>query len=148
MGGDPAVNRRVLLAKPGLDGHDRAVYIISMVLRDAGLEVVYTGLRQTPAQIAAAALDEDVGMVGLSILAGGHLGLVDKVMNKLEEVELDVPVVVGGVIPEQDVQPLLDRGVARVFPSSTPLGRVSEEVLDLLEDPGGTREKSTSRERE
>lgn len=138
------MNRRVLLAKPGLDGHDRAIYIISKVLRDAGLEVVYTGLRQTPAQIAAAALDEDVALVGLSILAGGHLGLVDKVMAELEELELDTPVVVGGVIPEDDVQPLLERGVARVFPSSTPLDRVSGEVLDLLGDPGSSPDKTTA----
>lgn len=131
---------RVLVAKPGLDGHDRAAHLISRVLRDAGMEVVYSGLRQTPAMIAAAAVDEDVQVVGLSILTGGHMGLVRKTLDKLAEVGAgDVAVVVGGVIPEQDVQPLLDMGVAAVFPSSTPLSEIVERVEALVDRDGARR---------
>jgi methylmalonyl-CoA mutase C-terminal domain/subunit len=126
---------RVLVAKPGLDGHDRGVYLIARVLRDAGMEVVYTGLRQTPAQIAAAARDDDVQVVGLSILAGGHLGLASKVIAELAALGVeDIAVVVGGVIPQEDVQQLLDLGVAAVFPSSTPLEEVVEQVQALADE--------------
>ena len=120
---------RVLIAKPGLDGHDRGARLVALALRDAGLEVVYTGLRQTPEQIALAALDEDVDVVGLSILAGGHLGLSRKVVEALHQVGAgDVAVVVGGVIPDEDIPALRGAGVAAVFPSSTPLTRIVDEV--------------------
>lgn len=122
---------RVLIAKPGLDGHDRAAHLISRILRDAGMEVVYGGLRQTPAMIAATAVDEDVQVVGLSILTGGHLGLVKRTLESLAEAEADVVVVVGGVIPEHDVEALHDMGVAAVFPSSTPLQEIVERVREL-----------------
>jgi methylmalonyl-CoA mutase C-terminal domain/subunit len=119
----------VLIAKPGLDGHDRGAYLVARVLRDAGMEVVYTGLRRTPAEIAAAAVAEDVQVVGLSILAGGHMGLVAKVIDELAARDAsDIAVVVGGVIPREDIEPLLALGVAAVYPSSTPLEELVESV--------------------
>lgn len=124
---------RVLIAKPGLDGHDRAAHLISRVLRDAGMEVVYSGLRQTPAAIARAAIDEDVRIVGLSILTGGHLGLTKKTLQALREAGAsDIELVVGGVIPDEDVQALLDMGAVAVFPSSTPLETVVERMQSLV----------------
>ena len=122
---------RVLVAKPGLDGHDRAAHLIARILRDAGMEVIYGGLRQTPQMIAATAVEEDVSVVGLSILTGGHMGLVKRTLDALGQAGAEVAVVVGGVIPEHDVQPLLDMGVAAVFPSSTPLSEIVERVRDL-----------------
>ncbi len=132
---------RVLVAKPGLDGHDRGAFLVTRMLRDAGMEVIYTGLRQTPAQIAAAALAEDVQVVGLSILAGGHLGLVSRVISEMAALEIsDVAVVVGGVIPDDDIEQLLEMGVAAVFPSSTPLAELVERVRELASQraPSGT----------
>jgi methylmalonyl-CoA mutase C-terminal domain/subunit len=107
---------RVLVAKPGLDGHDRGAKIIARALRDAGMEVVYTGLRQTPEMIAEAALQEDVAVVGLSILSGAHLALVPRVLELLRANGLgDVKVFVGGIIPTEDVPTLTAMGVAGVF---------------------------------
>jgi methylmalonyl-CoA mutase C-terminal domain/subunit len=107
---------RVLVAKPGLDGHDRGAKVVARALRDAGMEVIYTGLRQTPEMIAEAALQEDVDVVGLSILSGAHLTLVPKIVDKLKENGLDdVLVVVGGIIPEEDVEPLRQKGVQGIF---------------------------------
>jgi methylmalonyl-CoA mutase C-terminal domain/subunit len=111
---------RVLVAKPGLDGHDRGAKVVARALRDAGMEVIYTGLRQTPEMIAEAALQEDVDVVGLSILSGAHLTLVPKVVGKLKENGLDnVMVVVGGIIPEEDIEPLRQTGVQGVFGPGT-----------------------------
>jgi methylmalonyl-CoA mutase, C-terminal domain len=107
---------RVLVAKPGLDGHDRGAKIIARALRDAGMEVVYTGLRQTPEMIAEAALQEDVQVVGLSILSGAHMALVPRVLELLRANGLsDVRLFVGGIIPDDDVPALKDLGVAGVF---------------------------------
>lgn len=107
---------RVLVAKPGLDGHDRGAKVVARALRDAGMEVIYTGLRQTPEMIAEAALQEDVDVVGLSILSGAHLTLVPKIVDKLKENGLDdVLVVVGGIIPEEDVATLKQKGIAGIF---------------------------------
>ena len=107
---------RVLVAKPGLDGHDRGAKIVAQALRDAGMEVIYTGLRQTPEMIVEAALQEDVDVIGLSILSGAHLPLFGRVMALLHEHELDdVLVIGGGIIPEQDVPALLELGVAAIF---------------------------------
>jgi methylmalonyl-CoA mutase C-terminal domain/subunit len=107
---------RVLIAKPGLDGHDRGAKVIARALRDAGMEVIYTGLRQTPPQIAAAAVQEDVDVVGLSILSGAHNVLVPEVLKALEERGGgEIPVVVGGIIPEKDIAPLKAKGVREVF---------------------------------
>ena len=107
---------RVLVAKPGLDGHDRGAKVIARMLRDAGMEVVYTGLRQTPEMIVEAALQEDVQVVGLSILSGAHMALVPKVMALLRDNGLaDVRVFLGGIIPDDDVTVLKEMGVAGIF---------------------------------
>ena len=112
---------RVLVAKPGLDGHDRGAKVIARALRDAGMEVIYTGLRQTPEQIASAALQEDVQVVGLSILSGAHMVIVPRVLELLREkgAAADVKVIVGGIIPDADIEPLKQAGVAAVFQPGT-----------------------------
>ncbi|WP_031497254.1 cobalamin B12-binding domain-containing protein [Bryobacter aggregatus] len=116
---------RVLVAKPGLDGHDRGAKVIARALRDAGMEVIYTGLRQTPEMIVNAALDEDVQVIGLSILSGAHMAIVPKVLNLLREREMsDVLVVVGGIIPEDDASQLKQLGVAAVFQPGSSLESV------------------------
>ena len=107
---------RVLVAKPGLDGHDRGAKVIARALRDAGMEVIYTGLRQTPEMIVNAALQEDVRVIGLSILSGAHNAIVPRVMELLREKEMtDVMVIVGGIIPDDDAEALKRDGVAGVF---------------------------------
>jgi methylmalonyl-CoA mutase C-terminal domain/subunit len=111
---------RVLIAKPGLDGHDRGAKIIARALRDAGMEVIYTGLRQTPEMIAEAALQEDVQVVGLSILSGAHMALVPRVVELLEENgQADVHVLIGGIIPDEDVPVLEEMGVSGIFGPGT-----------------------------
>jgi methylmalonyl-CoA mutase C-terminal domain/subunit len=106
----------VLVAKPGLDGHDRGAKVIARALRDAGMEVIYTGLRQTPEMIVNAALQEDVQVIGLSILSGAHNAIVPRVMELLREKDMaDVRVIVGGIIPDQDADELKAQGVAEVF---------------------------------
>lgn len=117
---------RVLVAKPGLDGHDRGARVVAYGLRDAGFEVIYTGLRQSPEQIVRAAIQEDVDVVGLSILSGAHLGLTKKVVELLrEEGADDVPVLVGGLIPEDDLPALRAMGVAGIFTAGTPISEVA-----------------------
>lgn len=111
---------RVLVAKPGLDGHDLGAKFVARALRDAGMEVIYTGLQQTPEQIAAAAIQEDVNIIGCSILSGAHVATMEKVMRKLREVGIDVPVIVGGCIPRADIPELKKIGVAEVFPTDSP----------------------------
>jgi methylmalonyl-CoA mutase C-terminal domain/subunit len=112
---------RILIAKPGLDGHDRGAKVIARALRDAGMEVIYTGLRQTPEMIAEAAGQEDVDAVGLSILSGAHNTLLPRVVDLLREQDMaDVPVFAGGIIPEEDIPSLKAAGIAAVFgPGST-----------------------------
>ncbi|HUG16027.1 MAG TPA: cobalamin B12-binding domain-containing protein [Thermomicrobiales bacterium] len=113
---------RVLIAKPGLDGHDRGAKVMARALRDAGMEVIYTGLFQTPEMIARAAIDEDVDVIGLSILSGAHLALFPKIFAQLRAAGLDdVLVVAGGTIPSEDVDPLKALGVAAVFGPGTPM---------------------------
>jgi methylmalonyl-CoA mutase C-terminal domain/subunit len=120
---------RVVVAKPGLDGHDRGAKIIARALRDAGMEVIYTGLHQTPAQIAATVVQEDAHAVGLSILSGAHMTLVPKVVELLREQGAgDVLVTVGGTIPADDIPELKERGVAEVF---TP-GTSTDEIVEFL----------------
>ena len=122
---------RVLVAKPGLDGHDRGAKVVARALRDAGFEVVYTGLRQTPEEIAEAALQEDVNVVAMSILSGAHPHLFPKVVNLLREKGMnDVLVISGGIIPEGDIPALKDAGVAAVFTPGTPTG----EVVDFIKE--------------
>lgn len=120
---------RVLIAKPGLDGHDRGAKVVARALRDAGMEVIYTGLRQTPEMIAEAALQEDVQVVGLSILSGAHLALVPRIIDLIHaNGQKDVLIFVGGIIPEEDVPALLQAGVYAVYGPGTPTGKVIEEV--------------------
>jgi methylmalonyl-CoA mutase, C-terminal domain len=120
---------RVLIAKPGLDGHDRGAKVIARALRDAGMEVIYTGLRQTPQMIAEAALQEDVDVVGLSILSGAHMTLVPKIREAMNESELsDVPIILGGIIPEEDKETLKQSGVVAVFGPGTN----TEEIRDFI----------------
>ena len=120
---------RVLVAKPGLDGHDRGAKFVVRVLRDAGMEVIYSGLRQTPDMIAEAALQEDVNVVGLSILSGAHLDIFPTVMEKLKGKGLDVTVVAGGIIPDEDVPVLKDIGISAVFGPGT----ASSKIVEFLQ---------------
>jgi methylmalonyl-CoA mutase C-terminal domain/subunit len=124
---------RVLVAKPGLDGHDRGAKVIAQALRDGGMEVVYTGLRQTPEQIVSAALQEDVDVVGMSILSGAHATLFPKVVNLLREKGAgDVLVVGGGIIPEEDIPALKAAGVAEIFGPGTPLANVVNYIKEKI----------------
>ena len=120
---------RVVVAKPGLDGHDRGAKIIARALRDAGMEVIYTGLHQTPEQIVETVLQEDADAVGLSILSGAHMTLVPRVVELLREQEAgDVIVTVGGTIPTQDIPELKELGVAEVFTPGAP----TQEIIDFI----------------
>jgi len=122
-------NIRVLIGKPGLDGHDRGAKVIASALRDAGMEVVYTGLRQTPEQIVEAAIQEDVQVIGLSILSGAHNVLLEKIMAGLKQEDVnDILVIVGGIIPQADNQRLRDMGVSAVFGP----GSQSEEISNFI----------------
>ena len=122
---------RVLIAKPGLDGHDRGAKVIARALRDAGMEVVYTGIRQTPEMIAEAALHEDVDVVGMSILSGAHMALFPRVMELLRENDMDdVLVVTGGIIPDEDVPTLNAMGIKGVFGPGTS----TDEIVDFIRE--------------
>ncbi len=120
---------RVLVAKPGLDGHDRGAKVIARALRDAGMEVIYTGLRQTPEMVVNAALQEDVDVIGLSILSGAHNAIVPRVMDLLKHNHMDdVLVLVGGIIPDQDVPSLKQQGVAGIFQPGTAM----DEIIQFI----------------
>jgi len=120
---------RILVAKPGLDGHDRGAKVVAAALRDAGMEVIYTGLHQTPEMIANAAVQEDVDVVGLSILSGAHMTLFPRVQKLLEEAgRRDVLLIGGGIIPQEDVAALEREGIARLFGPGTP----SSEIVDYI----------------
>ena len=121
---------RILGAKVGLDGHDRGVKVVARMLRDAGFEVIYTGLFQTPDKVAAAAVDEDVDAIGLSMLSGAHMTLAPLVVEKVRARGLDIPVVVGGIVPGPDVAKLLEAGVAAVM---TP-GSSADECVAIMRD--------------
>ena len=132
----PEKKIRVLVAKPGLDGHDRGAKVIARALRDAGMEVIYTGLRQTPEMIVEAALQEDVDVVGLSILSGAHMTLLPRIVNLLKENGLDdVLVVAGGIIPDEDVPALNELGVRGIFGPGTS----TQEVIKFIEEEIGKR---------
>jgi methylmalonyl-CoA mutase C-terminal domain/subunit len=129
------MSARVLVAKPGLDGHDRGAKVVARVLRDAGFEVIYTGIRQRPRDIVAAAVQEDVDVIGLSILSGAHLALTRKVLDGLREAGADdIQVVVGGTIPARDAEQLLASGAAAVFPTGTPLEALAAAVRELVRE--------------
>ena len=126
---------RVLVAKPGLDGHDRGAKVVARALRDAGFEVIYTGLRQTPEQIAEAALQEDVNVVAMSILSGAHPHLFPKVVNLVREKGMnDVLIIGGGVIPEGDIPALKEAGVSEVFTPGTPTSDVVKYIKEHVKE--------------
>jgi methylmalonyl-CoA mutase C-terminal domain/subunit len=128
---------RVLVAKPGLDGHDRGAKVIARALRDAGMEVIYTGLRQTPEMIVNASLQEDVDVIGLSILSGAHNAIVPRVMDLLKQNQMDdVLVLVGGIIPDQDVEALKKAGVAGIFQPGTPMDSIIEFIRTNVKSRG------------
>ena len=132
----PEKKIRVLVAKPGLDGHDRGAKVVARALRDAGMEVIYTGLRQTPEMIVEAALQEDVDVVGLSILSGAHMTLLPRIVNLLKENSLDdVLVVAGGIIPDEDVPALNELGVRGIFGPGTS----TQEVIKFIKEEIGKR---------
>lgn len=124
---------RVLIAKPGLDGHDRGAKVIARALRDAGMEVIYTGLRQTPEMIAEAALQEDVDIVGLSILSGAHMTLVPRIREVMDTNELsDVPIVLGGIIPDEDRAALAGLGVKGVFGPGSSTEEIAKRIREIV----------------
>ncbi len=126
---------RVLVAKPGLDGHDRGAKIIARALRDAGMEVIYTGIRQTPEMIAEAALQEDVDVVCLSILSGAHMELFPQILDQLKARELDDRIVLaGGIIPEDDIPPLKEMGIKEVFGPGTNTQDIIAYIRDVIDE--------------
>jgi methylmalonyl-CoA mutase C-terminal domain/subunit len=132
---------RILIAKPGLDGHDRGAKVVARALRDAGYEVIYTGLHQTPDQIVDAAVDEDVAAVGLSVLSGAHLTLFRRVIDGLEARGAgDIVVFGGGIIPDDDIATLRDAGMAGIFTPGTPLDEIVAWVGDHVGGDGGRQE--------
>ncbi len=127
----------MLVAKPGLDGHDRGAKVIARALRDAGMEVIYTGLRQTPEMIVNAALQEDVQVIGLSILSGAHNAIVPRVLELLREKDMsDVKLVIGGIIPDEDAEALKRQGVAAVFQPGASLDSIVSFIRQWCRPPG------------
>jgi (2R)-ethylmalonyl-CoA mutase len=132
---------RILVGKPGLDGHSNGAEQIAVRARDVGMEVIYQGIRLTPEQIAASAVQEDVDVVGLSILSGSHLELIPETVRLLREQQVDVPVVVGGIIPAADAAKLRDAGVAGVYtPKDFDVNRIMGEIVDLVGERAGSRD--------
>jgi methylmalonyl-CoA mutase, C-terminal domain len=128
------MSARILVAKPGLDGHDRGAKIVARTLRDAGFEVIYTGIRQRIEDIVSIALQEDVAVVGLSVLSGAHVAMTQRVVDALRAADAgDIAVVVGGTIPQGDVQRVLDAGAAAVFPTGTALDVLVTEIRKLTD---------------
>ena len=128
------MKQRILVAKVGLDGHDRGVKVVARILRDAGYEVIYTGLFQTPQTVAAAAIDEDVDAIGLSMLSGAHMTLAPLVVEEVRARGSEIPVVVGGIVPAQDVDELLKLGVAAVLTPGATADEVVAAIADVLAD--------------
>ncbi len=126
---------RVLIAKPGLDGHDRGAKVITYALREAGMEVIYTGLRQTPEEIIASATQEDVDVIGLSILSGAQLAIAEMLMEQMREKGIaDIPVLLGGVIPDKDKEKLTALGIREIFTSGTALKEVTDFVTECARE--------------
>ena len=127
------VKPRILIAKPGLDGHDRGAKVVARALRDAGMEVIYTGLRQTPEMVVEAALHEDADAIGLSILSGAHMPLVKRIMELLQENQMqDVPLFLGGIIPNEDVQVLKELGVSGIFGPGASMDEIVTFIWDAI----------------
>lgn len=128
----PEKRIKVLVAKLGLDGHDRGAKVVARALKDAGMEVIYTGIRQTPEQVVNAAIQEDVDVIGISILSGAHMALVPKVLKLLREKGIeDIPVIVGGIIPTDDIIKLKNMGVSEVFIPGTPLSKIINYIKNI-----------------
>jgi len=126
---------RILVAKPGLDGHDRGAKVVSMALRDAGMEVIYTGLRQSPSDIVNAALQEDADVIGLSILSGAHMRICERILELMKEKGIaEKPVVVGGIIPHGDAEKLKKKGIAEVFGPGTSLNHLEKRIREVAGD--------------
>jgi methylmalonyl-CoA mutase C-terminal domain/subunit len=124
------VRVRVLVAKIGLDGHNRGAQVVANGLREAGMEVIYTGIRQTPSSVARAAIQEDVDVIGISSMVGAHLPVIKKLMKELEALHAsDIPVILGGIIPEEDYDPLRELGVSQIFPP----GAAVKEIVQYIE---------------
>ena len=136
----PSGRPRVLVAKPGLDGHDRGIKVVARALRDAGFEVIYTGLHQTPDQIAAAAIQEDVDAVGLSCLSGAHMTLFPKVVQLIRDQGGGMTVFGGGIIPDGDIPKLKEMGIAEIFTPGTP----TTEIIDWVKDEVGDAATSSA----
>jgi len=133
----PEQKIRVLVAKPGLDGHDRGAKVIARALRDAGMEVIYTGLRQTPEMIVSSSLQEDVNVIGLSILSGAHNAIVPRVMDLLKKNKMDdVLVILGGIIPDQDIDNLKKAGVSAIFQPGTAMDDIVQFIRDNVKPRG------------
>ncbi len=128
------MRRRILIAKVGLDGHDRGAKVVARALKNAGFEVIYTGIRQSPEQVVATAIQEDVSLIGLSCLSGAHIPLFRRVMELLKEKNLDVPVFCGGTIPPSDVPILKKMGIKEVFGPGSSLKEIVEKVKEMIGD--------------
>jgi methylmalonyl-CoA mutase, C-terminal domain len=124
---------RILIAKVGLDGHDRGIKVVARILRDAGYEVIYLGLFQTPEGVAAAAVDEDVDAIGLSMLSGAHMTLAPLVVAEVRKRGGDIPVIVGGIVPDDDLEPLREAGIAAVFTPGATAEQIVREIRDVLD---------------
>ncbi len=124
---------KVMIAKPGLDGHDRGAKVVARALRDAGMEVIYTGIRQTPEQIVQSAVDEDVDILGISILSGAHMKLIPRILDLLKSKGSNMPVFVGGIIPKEDAEKLKALGVAEVYGPGAPTSEIAEQVKRFVE---------------
>ena len=123
--------KRILIASPGLDGHDRGAKVVAYALKDAGMEVIYLGIHRTTEEIVIAALEEDVDFVGLSMLSGAHLILTEQILKMMEKYQIgDIPLVIGGTIPKKDAKRLKELGVAFVFPTQTPLDKIISELKE------------------
>jgi len=128
---------RILIAKVGLDGHDRGIKVVARILRDAGYEVIYTGLFQTPETVAAAAIDEDVDAIGLSMLSGAHMTLAPLVVEEIRRRGSDIPVIVGGIVPDFDLEPLARAGIAAVLTPGATADEIVSAVAAVLHEEGG-----------
>src|SRR5690348_7810504 len=125
---------RVLIAKVGLDGHDRGAKVVARCLRDAGMDVIYTGLHRSPEEVVVAAVQEDVDVLGVSVLSGAHMTILPRILEHLRRAGAeDIPVVAGGVIPDEDVASLVRMGIAKVLSQDTPVDKIPEEIRNLVE---------------